>query len=260
MPDHPHLQSQALRPLRSRDRVGLRLFCFPYAGGSIASFAHWPDVLPTWVDVRPVRIPRPPSSASAPAGHLTDLVAQLVNDLQPLLDLPAAFFGHSMGAVLAYEIARELRRLRQPLPIHLYMSGHRAPHIADVTQIDPSAPDDDFIARVVELGGTPPEVIADRELMAMVLPALRADFEMCRTYTWIEEPPLSCPITVFAGVDDEEGADDLVNGWQAHTTKRLAVLRFPGDHFFLHNSAAALLHALGTSLVASLGRPRASGA
>lgn len=227
----------------------MRLFCFPYAGGSSASFQSWPDLLPEWIDVRPVQLPgRWARFQERPLRRIEDVVSGLGPVLASTLDMPFAFFGHSMGSVLAYETARYLRRERQPLPSHLFVSGRRGPHLPQEDLLPQDASDETFVEHLQTLGGTPPEVLNKPELLALLLPILRADFDMCRAYRWLPERPLPCPITVCVGEHDEEGQDAYARAWQDHTTRDLEVFKFCGGHFFVHTSAAAVLHVIGSSL------------
>jgi medium-chain acyl-[acyl-carrier-protein] hydrolase len=225
-----------------------RLFCFPYAGGSATVFASWPERLPG-VDIRPVQLPgRGNRLHEAPISGWQAIVHGLAPALPPLLDRPFAFFGHSMGALLAFEMTRFLRRQGHRLPAHLFVSGCRAPHIPDADRISPDLPEEAFRARLRALGGTPPEVLGDRELMALFMPALRADFAVCATYECRTEPPLPCPITVFGGRDDEESTPEQLEEWQAHTTEILRIREFPGGHFFLQDNEDLLLADVGETL------------
>jgi medium-chain acyl-[acyl-carrier-protein] hydrolase len=232
------------------EHAAMRLFCFPYAGGSVASFAGWAARLRS-VEVTIIQLPRRRTGIGDRLTHVRDVVRHLGPALEPLMDAPFAFFGHSLGSLLAYETACHLRARGLRLPAQLYVSGHRAPHLPDTGVITKDASDEAFIEFLVTLGGTPPEMLANRELMDVLLPILRADIDLCRTYAWASEPPLACPITVFAGEDDEEGAAPYVTAWQLHTTHTLRTLRCPGGHFFLQTAAQSLLSALDASLVAT---------
>jgi medium-chain acyl-[acyl-carrier-protein] hydrolase len=238
-----------LPALRTSTSAQLRLFCFPYAGGSASAFTRWPDLLPATVDVRPVQLPgRWNRMREAPFTRFDDLLRTLTQVLPPFLDRPFAFFGHSMGALLAFEMARHLQRAGLPQPLHLFVSGRRAPHLPD-TDLPPAGLDDEeFIAELRQLNGTPGEVLEHPELMNLLLPTIRADFDVCRSYQYVAGPPLACPLTVLGGVDDVESADDRLDRWDQHTTGARMLFKFPGDHFYLHSAEPALLRTLGASL------------
>jgi medium-chain acyl-[acyl-carrier-protein] hydrolase len=242
-----------LPELRRRPHVDARLFCFPHAGGAVSTFATWPEQLPARLDVRPVHLPgRGTRHHEPPITRASSIIAALATALIPLLDRPFAMFGHSMGALLAFETARLLRRHGLGHPACLIVSGRRAPHLADVDLPSPGAPDHSIIAWLREKNGTPGEVLEDPALMTLVLPVLRADLLVCRTYEYVDEPPLACPILALGGRDDEEGRADRLEAWQRHTTGRCTVLRFPGDHFYLRSAEPHLLKALRRALVSAL--------
>jgi medium-chain acyl-[acyl-carrier-protein] hydrolase len=238
-----------LPPLRTSARSQLRLFCFPYAGGSASAFARWPDFLPATVDVRPVQLPgRWNRMREAPFTRFEHALRVLAQVLPPFLDRPFVFFGHSMGALLAFEMARYLQQQGLPQPLHLFVSGRRAPHLPDTDLPPAGLNDEEFIERLRELNGTPGEVLGNPELMNLLLPTIRADFDVCRSHEYIAGPPLACPLTVFGGIDDVESAGDRLEAWDVHTTGRRMIFKFPGDHFYMHSAEASLLRTLAASL------------
>ena len=238
-----------LPPLRTATTSQVRLFCFPYAGGSASAFTRWPYFLPSTVDVRPVQLPgRWNRMREASFTRFDDLLGALMQVLPPFFDRPFAFFGHSMGALLAFEVARSLQRKGLPEPLHLFVSGRRAPHLVDTDLPPAGLNDDEFIEELRELNGTPGEVLENPELMNLLLPTIRADFDICRTYEYVPGPPLTCPVTVFGGIDDVESAEDRLEQWDQHTIGPPMLFTFPGDHFYLHSAEAALLRTLGMSL------------
>jgi medium-chain acyl-[acyl-carrier-protein] hydrolase len=226
----------------------IRLFCFPYAGASAVAFASWPDWL-HGVDVRPLQLPgRASRLRDAPFSRIADLVEMVAPALQPLLDRPFALFGHSMGAIAAFEMARHLQRHAWRMPARLYVSGRRAPQFPDVDLVAADASDEEFLETLRALEGTPPDVLDSPELMDLLMPALRADFEMVREYVFTPGVPLTCPITVLGGVEDEESAHGYLDGWRQHTIQETVVTTFAGGHFFLHTQAPAVLGTLAASL------------
>jgi medium-chain acyl-[acyl-carrier-protein] hydrolase len=238
-----------LPQLRDPRRARVRLFCFPYAGGSVSAFSRWSTRLPSWIDLRPLQLPGRGTRRHEPSlTSLSDVVARVVPLLVPLLDIPFALFGHSMGALIAFETARELQRLRQTPPVHLYVSGRRGPRLVDDDLPPSNAPDAEFIEELRRLNGTPPMVLEDPVLMNLALPSLRADFGIVQTYRYRAGEILSVPITLFAGVDDQETADGRGAGWFEETTGPWTLTTVAGDHFFLHASAAAVTAALAGSL------------
>lgn len=232
----------------------LRLFCFPYAGGGAAVYHGWREKLGAAIDVCPVQLPgRGSRLHEAPHSRIGPAVEELIAGIGPYLDLPVAFFGHSMGAIIAYELARALRRRLAIEPRHLFVSGRRAPHVTrepvPIEQLDEPA----LLAEVRRLDGTPPEVLRNRELLALVLPTLRADFALCETYTHTPSLPLSCPVTAFGGLADPQATRAEVEAWREHTSGRFVARLLPGDHFFINHSADLLTRVIATELAAEAG-------
>jgi len=227
----------------------LRLFCLPYAGGAAAAFRSWSKLLPNAVELCPVQLPgRGGLMSEKPFVRMRPLVEAAARELGPYFDKPFAFFGHSMGAVISFELARHLRRESKPGPAHLFVSGRRPPQ--SPREIAPSynLPEPEFIQVLHELGGTPKEVLEHQELMSVVLPLLRADFELIQTYSYIEGSPLSCPITAYGGLQDPEVSQEELKGWGQQTTAQFSMRMLPGDHFFLHSAQNVLLNLLAREL------------
>lgn len=219
----------------------VRLFVFPYAGGSTASFRNWKRLLGDDVDFCPVQLPgRAGRIREAPPRRLDPLVATLEELLAPYLDLPFALFGHSLGALVAFELARSLRRRGTPAA-HLLVSGRRAPQLPPPGPTILDLSDDEFVARLREMNGTPDEIMQDEELMRVVLPTLRADFEVNDTYTYREDGSPGCPVTVYGGTADPEATYAELAAWRAHADAGFTLTLFPGDHFFLHAVERQLL-------------------
>lgn len=228
----------------------LRLFCFPYAGGGASIFHDWPHMLPPEVELCALQLPgRESRRLEAPYTELPHLVEDISIALQPYLQKPFAFFGHSMGALISFELTRLLRRNGGPLPKTLFISGHQAPNLPPPERMLPAqqSSDKEFIAMLRRLNGTPEEVLQHAELMNLLLPTLRADFLLCERYVYHAEPPLSCPINVFGGMRDTITKDEL-NAWKNQTEGDFSCHLFPGGHFFLHSSREVLLHQVSQDL------------
>lgn len=234
---------------RPNPAAELRLFCFPYAGGGVMAFHGWAPQLPPEVELVAVQYPgRGPLLGVPPyerIGPLTQAVAEL---LAPRLDVPFAFFGHSMGALIAFEAARALRARRLPQPVHLFVSGSGAPHRRIERRSLHDLPDAELVDELRRLGGTPPEVFDNPELLGLFLPILRADFAVCDNYVYEPGAPLDTPISAFAGDDDCEAGPEACAAWQEHTTAEFALRVLRGDHFFLHTSRGELLAAVAHTL------------
>ena len=226
----------------------VRLFCFPYAGGSTAIFHKWPQELPAWVDVFAVQLPGHGSRLDeAPVTNLQTLVETIELALLPYLVQPFAFFGHSMGAMISFELARTLQRKHSLQPIHLFVSGRSAPQLP-LENATYNLPEAEFAEELRRLNGTPPDVLVDAELMKLMLPILRADFELVQTYSYTPHPPLDCPITTFGGWEDHNVSRESLEAWREQTTNKFSVRMLLGDHFFLHSARPYILHGLKKEL------------
>jgi medium-chain acyl-[acyl-carrier-protein] hydrolase len=176
------------------------------------------------------------------------MVHAISQAILPYLDQPFAFFGHSMGAMIGFELARLLRREYGLAPVHLFVSGRRAPQLGRVSPITYNLPEPELIEEVRLLDGTPKEVLENPELMEMMIPLLRADFEVVETYTYVPEAPLDCPITVFGGLQDSETGREMLEPWREQTSLNFTLSMLPGGHFFLHSDQRILLNALSREL------------
>ena len=242
-------------------RARCRLFCFPHAAGNSLFFRPWHRLLPDGIDLCPVELPgRGARIDEAPFRRMDSLVDRLAEVLAPLLEIPFALFGHSMGAAIAYALARRLGAAGGPAAMHLFVSGAAAP---DRTPRNPplhALPDRELIAALTEFGGTPPAVLARNELLTALLPTLRADLALAETYTAARSAPVSCPITAFGGSGDTIGRRAL-QGWGAFTTGAFRLRIFPGDHFYLAGAASELADEIACDLHSSglRARPQLTG-
>ncbi len=239
--------------------AAVRLFCLPYAGGSAAAYRDWHALAPGGVQVCPLELPgRGGRIDEPPVIRLRSLADALAGALAPHLDRPFAVFGHSMGGLLAFELTRTLRRRELPLPAHLFVSATAAPGTPRTRPPIHRASDADVVDELRLLGGTPREMLDDEELMALMLPTLRADFSVLETYEYRPEPPLPVPLTVFGGTDDPLVPVRVLDGWrdQSAAGARLRVL--PGGHFYVHPAAAELMAVIAETLAAPArdGEPR----
>lgn len=242
-----------------RPGAWLKLFCFSYAGAGASTFRSWPDAFPPQIEICAVQLPgRETRIRERPFDRIDPLVWALVPALTEHFDRPFAFFGHSMGALIAFELVRELLRRGLSVPVHLFVSGRGAPHLRPAHADLHRLPDDEFVRALRLLNGTPVKVFEHPELLQMLLPALRADFSVCGTYVYREAPPLPCAITACGGVDDPDVPPPALERWRSFTADRFEMRMFPGDHFYLRTSEPALLAALGNGLAPHLGTEAAS--
>src|SRR5689334_20484357 len=188
-------RSSWISPGRPRSGTRLRLFCLPYAGGGASMFHPWVEALAPSIDVRAVQLPgRENRLPEEPFIALNPLVAALADVIAPQLDMPYALFGYSMGALIVFELARELARVHARTPVKLMVAAHRAPHIRDPDPDIHDLPEPRFIQAIRRLHGTADEVLDHPELRSLLLPLLRADFTLCETYRHEVADPLECPI------------------------------------------------------------------
>ncbi len=222
-----------------------RLFCFPYAGGGASIYRTWGKQLPAEIEVCAVQLPGRENRITEPFfTSLPLLVETLAQMLQPYLDLPFCFFGHSLGALVSFELTRYLRKSARPQPLRLFLSAHRAPQVARETSDIHMLPDPQFIEALHKLGGTPRAVLEHEELMQMLLPMLRADFTLYETYVYKAEQSLTCPLVAFGGLADAEVSQEALTAWREQTTNRFELKMFPGGHFFLQEQQDLLLQTL----------------
>ncbi len=238
---------------KPRPRARLRLLCFPYAGGSALAYRHWVASMPEEIDVLPVQLPgRDRRLREAAYTRVEPLVEAAVHGLTPHLDRPFAVFGHSLGSLVGYEVVQRLRRDRGLEPVHLLVSARRAPQLPPDPDDDYKLPDAELIERLREINGTPAEVLEHPELMELMLPLLRADFELNDTYQPIAHPPLECPVTAYGGLEDVETSKDQLEVWSEVTAGPFQLRMFPGDHFYLNQHRSRLIQAVAEDLLRGL--------
>lgn len=241
--------------LYHRSLPGVRLFCFPYAGGGASVYTSWRRVLGPEIEVVPVQLPgRESRFVEAPVKDIATLLLDIdwqrstYNDAKPW-----ALFGHSMGALIAFEVARYCRHKALPAPVHLFVSGCTAPQLPREDPPLQHVSDKEFITQVSQrYDGIPREVLEHEELLELVLPALRADMELVESYRYTEEEPLTCPVTAFGGLQDRSVSHEDLLAWKRQTEGPFVARMFPGGHFFLRESAASLLATIKKDLLQSL--------
>ncbi|MER5766601.1 thioesterase II family protein [Streptomyces sp. NPDC001985] len=233
-----------------RTRPSWRLVCLPYAGAGASVFTAWPALLPDTVEVVAVQLPgREDRVFDPPLTRLDLLVRTLAIALKPYLTTPVALYGHCAGALLAFEVAGELRTrhgLRIP---HLILGSQAAPHLAErhATALH-TLPDAEFRSRLGPQGGVAPDVLADDRMMELLLPGVRADFQLWERYAYRPRPPLDCAVTVIGGDRDEQlGTGDLT-AWEDHTTGPFTHHPISGGHFFLDEAPAELSRLITSAL------------
>jgi len=234
---------------RPNPRAKVRLFCFPYSGASASMYYSWTDVLPVSIEVCPVQFPGHGNRVSeTPYTDLPGLIDALEEAILPSLDKPFSFFGHSMGALVSFELTRRLLRRHNLSPVYLFVSGHNAPQIPDPTEPIHALPEADFLDNLRMLNGTPEEVLQDPELRNLLIPVLRADFSVCETYNYTDEILLDCPICACGGLQDKYVDREGLKAWSVHTTNTFTMRLLPGDHFYLNYDRMYLLQAIAQEI------------
>lgn len=230
-----------------------RLLCIPFAGGGAAAYHPWVNGVLPGVELIRIRLPGRESRLREPLIDEFDaIIGLLVQELIPWLDLPFFLYGHSMGALLAFELARELRRTRGILPARLFVGGFRAPHLPPPDSPFSHLPTPAFLDRVLQYGGIPSLILNEPELMDIFVPILRADFRIIESYVYKEEPPLECPITAFGGMSDPKVTKDRIDAWRIQTAAGFDSHFFNGGHFFLQDSSAHVIERLNAHLAGSI--------
>lgn len=223
--------------------VKRRLFLFPFAGGSAGVYHGWNAQLPPGTATAALQMPGRENRLHDPAARsMAEAVAQIVASIEPLLDEPAFFFGYSLGGLMAFETALELRRRNLPLPLQMFLAASAAPQCNHGRERPiHRLPDDELIEEIRRVGGTPEFVLRNPEIMNIITPMIRADFEVLETYQGAVGSPLSMPIVAYGGLQDTEVAPEQLAEWSAQTSSSFRMKFFEGDHFFLRTATAELL-------------------
>ncbi len=227
----------------------IRLFCFPYAGGSAQIFQDWCDSLPAEVEVIGVQYPGRGARFVDPLiGSCDDMVAAMLPNILPALDKPFVFFGHSNGAMLSFELARLLQQQGVSNQLHHFVSAKRAIHLPARKRALHNLPDAEFMQELEQLGGTPREILAQKELMELFLPVLRSDFSLGETFTYKGDHKLDCDATLLYGTSDVDVPHEDVLKWHELMAGQVDTRVYDGDHFFINSHKEEVLDFLNQKL------------
>ncbi len=230
---------------RPNPEAKIRLICLPFAGGGSISFRNWAAILPNTIELITAEIPGRGARLTEPLRkRIDDILPDLSAALLQELDKPFVLFGHSMGTLLGFELSHHLIQKYQLQPAHLFFSGRGAPHKPSIDPPIHQLEHDEFVEEIKRFNGTPQAVLENKELMELMVPILRADFEVCERYEYYQKPPLTCPISAYGGIQDSGAPKEMLEAWSEHTTGPFNLRMFPGDHFYLLGQTVPLIESL----------------
>jgi surfactin synthase thioesterase subunit len=223
------------------------MLCFPYAGGSASIYYEWSKLMPNEVEVIGIELPGRGKRFTEECNSQLDLLVSelseaIINNIEP----PFLFFGHSLGAVVSYEVARKLRKLHYPLPVLLIISGRAAPHLEVEREKIDNMSDFEFKQLLKRVNGIPEQAFQNNELMKLVLPIIRADFILSSSYVHQKEAPLPCSIVMFSGENDHGISIEHIRAWEEHTSCNFSYYIFEGDHFFIRKRTSQIINVISS--------------
>ncbi|MFI6207968.1 thioesterase II family protein [Streptomyces sp. NPDC051041] len=226
-------------PFGAAEQADVRLLCLPHSGAGASAYRAWGDGLPDWIGLCPVQPPgRETRRQETPLSEVGPLVSALAEDVAAVVEGPYAVMGHSTGAISAFELCRQLRRIGAPDPAHLFVAGRRAPQVAERSSGLADLTTEQLADVLRQHGGTPDWVLNDPGMLRMLHPLLCADFAVSEAYRYTPEPPLSIPITAFAATDDPRATVAHLAAWHEQTTEQFTLHWLQGDHFAIFTHAA----------------------
>ncbi|MGN6321576.1 MAG: thioesterase II family protein [Dyella sp.] len=222
-----------------------RVFCFPYAGSGASVFRDWQPALSNRLEVVGIQLPgRENRFLEKRLNRLDAAIDALLDVIPSWLDKPFFFFGHSLGALLAFELARAMQQRGLPAPFHIVVSGSCAPHRRHLDEPLHILDDAQLLERIRDYNGTPPELLHNDEVMRLLLPQMREDFAMFETWEHRDDTPVNCPLTALGGDADREVPIEDLRAWSQMTSAEFEHHLFPGDHFFIHSNKTRVLQLL----------------
>ncbi|QFG00390.1 thioesterase [Psychrobacillus glaciei] len=216
----------------------IRLFCFPFAGGGASVFSKWSEELGHVFEVASIQLPgRETRIMEDPHTSMEDLIPMLAEDIKPYLDKKFIFFGHSMGTLIAFELSRFLEKIYNIKPLHLFLSSCGHPAQEQLSTPIHNLPYEEFVEELKRRNGTHQEVFDNKELLSLMLPYIRADFQICETYQYYSAEKLLVPITVLGGNEDYDVKNSDLERWGNETLGSFEKKIFSGDHFYLQKES-----------------------
>ncbi|WP_196137568.1 thioesterase II family protein [Aliikangiella sp. G2MR2-5] len=227
----------------------LRVFCFPYAGGSASTYIPWAKKLPYNVELVAVQPPgRSSRILEEPYTDMNELITSLFPEFVNLTDKPYILFGHSLGSRVAFELAKKCLQEKVNLPLHFFASGSRAPFIPCREEPIYNLPDNEFVDRLRTLNGTPAEVLQNKELMELCIPLLRSDFKIADTYLANTETVIPLSASVLSGTNDIEITSEDLNAWKKVFSKIDELKYIEGDHFFIESNRDSVIDFVNSTI------------
>jgi len=247
--------TRSLLRYRKTDNIRLQLFCFPFAGSSATVFRPWVDKLPDGIEILAVQLPGRENRLREPCVHeMSKIVEGLEADIVESIEAPFAFFGHSLGSLIAYEVLQNFARSGRANAELLFASGGPAPHTCTGPTQPRKLTQEQILDDLRSISGAPSELLNDPEILALVLPMLQADFELYANYRYEERPPLECPIVTIRGAGDTYISYQSQTEWKNHTDRHFSFQVVPGKHLFMVDSSLALLSMITTHLAPILNK------
>ncbi len=239
-----------LKGIQPDSKVTMRVFCFSYAGGGASTYLRWRPHIANHIDICAVQPPgREDRIAEKPISDLSILVSNIADVITPHIKIPYAFFGHCNGALVAFKLAREMRRRKEMLPQYMFVSNFRAPGLKNASRVLRDLPQSELISHLMTYGGIPKEILRNEQLLALLIPTIHADFSLLENYEYCEDVSLDCPLTIFGGLRDNIVSRKELSGWRDKTINSAKINLFPGGHFFIDTYRKYLLKVINDGLV-----------
>ncbi len=239
-----------LKGIQPDSKVTMRLFCFSYAGGGASTYLRWRPHITNSIDICALQPPgREDRISEQPISDLSTLISHIADVITPHTKIPYAFFGHCNGALVSFELAREMRRRNIMPPQHMFVSSFRSPGRRNTNRVLHDLPQSTFLDHLRAYGGMPEEILNNDQLMDSLMPTIRADFSLHENYAYREEKSLDCPFTILGGLQDSIVNRKELSGWRDKTRNSAKISMFPGGHFFIDTHREYLLKMINDELL-----------